>query len=102
MEVVLAKILVVDDDIHITNLITRFLRQKQYLVEYANDGQKARDIFKHFHPDLVILDINLPDTLGYNLCAEMQENNDVFVLMLTSRTDVEDKKKVFPQGRMII
>ncbi|MBD2394644.1 response regulator transcription factor [Cyanobacterium aponinum FACHB-4101] len=98
MEVVLAKILVVDDDIHITNLITRFLRQKQYLVEYANDGQKARDIFKHFHPDLVILDINLPDTLGYNLCAEMQENNDVFVLMLTSRTDVEDKKKGFSTG----
>lgn len=98
MEVVLAKILVVDDDIHITNLITRFLRQKQYLVEYANDGQKARDIFQHFHPDLVILDINLPDTLGYNLCAEMQENNDVFVLMLTSRTDVEDKKKGFSTG----
>lgn len=98
MELALAKILVVDDDIHITNLITRFLKQKQYLVEYANDGQKARDIFKHFHPDLVILDINLPDTLGYNLCAEMQENNDVFVLMLTSRTDVEDKKKGFSTG----
>lgn len=98
MEIALAKILVVDDDIHIANLITRFLKQKQYQVEFAHDGKQAREIFKNFHPDLVILDINLPDTLGYNLCAEMQGNNDVFVLMLTSRSDVEDKKKGFSTG----
>lgn len=98
MEVTLAKILVVDDDIHIANLITRFLKQKQYHVQFANDGQKAREIFKIFAPDLVILDINLPDTLGYSLCAEMRGNNDVFILMLTSRTDLEDKKKGFSTG----
>jgi DNA-binding response OmpR family regulator len=98
MEASLAKVLIVDDDIHITNLITRFLKQKNYQVEYASDGQTAREIFKVFRPDLVILDINLPDTLGYNLCEEMQKNNDVFILMLTSRTDVEDKKKGFLMG----
>jgi len=98
MEIALAKILVVDDDIHIANLITRFLKQKQYQVEFANNGKQAREIFNRFHPDLVILDINLPDTLGYNLCEEMRGNNSVFVLMLTSRTDVEDKKKGFSTG----
>ncbi|BAQ64514.1 response regulator transcription factor [Geminocystis sp. NIES-3709] len=98
MEVVSVKILVVDDDIAIANLITRFLKQKQYQVEFANDGKTAREIFQRFRPDLVILDINLPDTLGYNLCEEMQNNNDVFILMLTSRTDVEDKKKGFLIG----
>jgi DNA-binding response OmpR family regulator len=98
MEASLAKVLIVDDDIHIANLITRFLKQKNYQVEYASDGQTAREIFKVFRPDLVILDINLPDTLGYNLCEEMQKNNDVFILMLTSRTDVEDKKKGFLMG----
>lgn len=98
MEASLAKILIVDDDIHIANLITRFLKQKNYQVKYASDGQTAREIFKVFRPDLVILDINLPDTLGYNLCEEMQKNNDVFILMLTSRTDVEDKKKGFLMG----
>jgi len=98
MEVALAKILIVDDDIHISNLIRRFLTQKQYLVESASDGKTATEIFNRFRPDLVILDINLPDTLGYNLCQEMQNQNDVFILMLTSRTDVEDKKKGFLIG----
>ena len=98
MEIAPAKILIVDDDIHITNLIARFLKQKQYKIEFAYDGQTAKEIFRQFRPDLVILDINLPDTLGYNLCEEMQNNQDVFVLMLTSRTDVEDKKKGFSIG----
>lgn len=93
-----AKILIVDDDIHITNLIIRFLRQKDYLVESAYDGKTARQIFAEFSPDLVILDINLPDTLGYNLCEEMQSHSDVFILMLTSRTDTEDKKRGFLTG----
>ncbi|MBL1211016.1 response regulator transcription factor [Geminocystis sp. GBBB08] len=98
MEVALAKVLIVDDDIHIANLINRFLKQKNYRVESASDGKTAREIFSLFRPDLVILDINLPDTLGYNLCEEMQKNNDVFILMLTSRNDVEDKKKGFLIG----
>lgn len=98
MELAATKILVVDDDIHIANLITRFLKQKQYEVQSAIDGKAAKEIFSVFHPDLVILDINLPDTLGYNLCKEMQKNNDVFILMLTSRTDLEDKKKGFSIG----
>lgn len=98
MESISVKILVVDDDVAIANLISRFLKQKQYQVESANDGKTAREIFNYFRPDLVILDINLPDTLGYNLCQEMQNNNDVFILMLTSRSDVEDKKKGFSIG----
>ena len=61
MEVALAKILVVDDDIHIANLIARFLKQKQYQVECTHDGQNAIDIFRRFCPDLVILDINVED-----------------------------------------
>lgn len=92
------KILIVDDDVNIGNLISRFLQKKEYLVEYANDGKTAIEIFSQFKPDLVILDINLPDTLGYNLCTQMQNTSDVFVLMLTSRTDLEDKKKGFITG----
>lgn len=92
------KILVVDDDIHICNLIMRFLAQKNYQIEAANDGKTALEIFKKFQPHLVILDINLPDTLGYNLCEEMQKINNVFILMLTSRNDAEDKKTGFSKG----
>jgi DNA-binding response OmpR family regulator len=93
-----SKILIVDDDVNIGNLVSRFLRKKNYQIEYAPNGKMATEIFVNFKPDLVILDINLPDTLGYSLCTEMQNSSDVFVLMLTSRNDLEDKKKGFVTG----
>lgn len=93
----IAKILIVDDDSAIRNLILRFLSRK-YQVESAVDGKTAMAIFPQFQPDLVILDVNLPDALGYNLCEQMQSHTNVFVLMLTSRTDNIDKQQGFSQG----
>lgn len=93
-----AKILVVDDDPAIRTLIVRFLGQKGYAVAAATDGQSAKETFQSFSPDLVILDINLPDTLGYALCEQMQESKDTYVLILTSRTDATDKVRGFTQG----
>ncbi|MGF1480600.1 MAG: response regulator transcription factor [Cyanophyceae cyanobacterium] len=92
------KILVVDDDSAIRNLILRFLAQKNYQVESAEDGKSALSIFDRFAPDLVILDVNLPDALGYNLCEEMQSRTDVYILLLTSRADAADKKEGFLKG----
>ena len=94
----LAKILVVDDDPSIRNLIQRFLSKQNYQVESAEDGKTALAVFEQFNPDLVILDVNLPDTIGYNLCQEMQNRTKVFVLMLTSRGDEADKIRGFSQG----
>ncbi|MEC4986572.1 MAG: response regulator transcription factor [Oscillatoria sp. PMC 1068.18] len=93
-----AKILVVDDDPAIRNLIVRFLAQKSYQIESAVDGKTALAAFDKFHPDLVILDVNLPDVNGYTLCERMQSRTDVFVLMLTSRTDSADKIQGFSKG----
>jgi DNA-binding response OmpR family regulator len=93
-----AKILVVDDDPAIRNLITRYLSQQDYEVEAAKDGHIALEIFDKFHPDLVVLDVNLPDTTGFALCQEMQDRTSVFVLMLTSLTGEADKIKGFKQG----
>jgi DNA-binding response OmpR family regulator len=93
-----AKILVVDDDPAIRNLIFRFLSQKNYQMQMAADGKSALAVFERFSPDLVILDVNLPDALGYNLCEQMQERTNVFILMLTSRADTEDKKEGFLKG----
>lgn len=93
-----AKILVVDDDPAVRNLIQRFLIKQNYQVEAAEDGKNALSIFEQFNPDLVILDVNLPDTIGFNLCQEMQSRNGVFVLMLTSRTDEADKIRGFSKG----
>lgn len=93
-----SKILVVDDDPAIRNLIHRFLSQKNYQIESAGDGKTALAVFEQFNPDLVILDVNLPDAIGYNLCQEMQSRTDVFVLLLTSRADTGDKIQGFSKG----
>ncbi len=93
-----AKILVVDDDPAVRNLIQRFLIKQNYQVEAAEDGKTALALFEQFNPDLVILDVNLPDVIGFNLCQEMQGRNGVFVLMLTSRTDEADKIRGFAKG----
>lgn len=93
-----AKILVVDDETAIRNLIHRFLSKQDYQVESAEDGKSALATFESFNPDLVILDVNLPDANGYTLCQEMQSRTGVFILMLTSRTDESDKVRAFTQG----
>jgi two-component system, OmpR family, response regulator len=93
-----AKILVVDDDPAVRNLIHRFLTKQNYQMESAEDGKSAIAMFEQFNPDLVILDVNLPDANGYNLCQEMQARTGVFVLMLTSRTDEADKIRGFTIG----
>lgn len=89
------KILVVDDDPAIRNLISRYLSQQSYQVESAEDGQTALAKFEQLNPDLVVLDVNLPDTTGFKLCYEMQSQTSVLVLMLTSLKDkiVEGFKK---------
>ncbi|WP_338017015.1 response regulator transcription factor [Myxacorys almedinensis] len=76
----------------------RFLSKQSYQMESAEDGKTAMAMFEQFNPDLVILDVNLPDANGYSLCQEMQSRTNVFVLMLTSRTDEADKLRGFAQG----
>ena len=98
MAMAIAKILVVDDDRAIRELIQRFLSKLNYQVESAEDGRSALVVFEQFNPELVILDVNLPDVIGYNLCQEMQNRTKVFVLMLTSRADEADKIRGFSQG----
>ncbi|MBV9389632.1 MAG: response regulator transcription factor [Chroococcidiopsidaceae cyanobacterium CP_BM_ER_R8_30] len=98
MAMALAKILVVDDDPSIRNLIQRFLSKQNYQLEAAEDGRTALAVFERFNPDLVILDVNLPDATGYNLCQDMQSRTGVFVLMLTSRADEADKIQGFSKG----
>jgi two-component system, OmpR family, response regulator len=93
-----AKILVVDDDPAVRNLIHRYLSKQEYTVEAAEDGKTALTTFDQLNPDLVILDVNLPDTTGYSLCQEMQERTGVFVMMLTSRSDEEDVVQGFQRG----
>ena len=91
------KILIVDDDPGLHYLIERFLSFNNYLTKIASDCKTARQQFDIFKPDLVILDINLPDDTGFNLCAEMRKSN-VAILMLSSMVDNNYIIEAFAKG----
>lgn len=91
------KILVVDDDLSLQHLIDRFLSYNNYSIEIASNCAIAREKFQSFQPDLVILDVNLPDDTGLKLCQEMH-NFNVMIMMLSSMTDNAYVLEAFARG----
>jgi two-component system OmpR family response regulator len=92
------RILIVDDDPSICTLLKRYLQRQGYTVEVAATGAEGLQQLRTFQPDLVILDLNLPDVSGYSLCRQMQKETGVYVLMLTSRVNPADKLQGFQLG----
>ena len=97
MDKIAKKILVVDDDPALQNLICRFFGYNDYITESALDGKSARQILIKFKPDLVILDVNLPDDTGLNLCQEISRSNAI-VVMLSSMKDPDYVLDAFAKG----
>lgn len=91
------KVMIVDDDSAVRNLIGRFLAYNNYTIEMAADAKTARELFLTFSPDLVILDVNLPDESGFKLCQEIRDTG-VLVLMLTCMTDTNYILEGFEKG----
>ncbi len=91
------KILIVDDDPAICQLISRFFSYNNYHIESAADVRTARQLFQKLSPDLAILDVNLPDESGFSLCKEIRQTGTL-VLMLTCMTDTNYVLEGFEQG----
>jgi two-component system response regulator ResD len=89
----MAKILVVDDDEHICKLMEVYLKQEDYEVITAFNGQEALDKYYEHAPQLVVLDIMLPEMDGWQVCKEIREDSNIPVLMLTAKGEKEDKLK---------
>ena len=85
------KILVVDDEQAILDLLEMILKREQFQVARASDGKSAMALFDTFNPDLVLLDLMLPDKNGHDLCREMTKKRKVPIIMLTARNDIVDK-----------
>jgi DNA-binding response OmpR family regulator len=79
------KILVADDDLDLLGLVAYSLAQAGYLVVKASDGPGALATFDAESPDLVILDINMPGTSGFEVCTAIRARGDAPVMMLTAR-----------------
>ena len=85
------KILVVDDDINICELLSVYLRNEGYEVKTANDGQEGINYFKMYDPDLVLLDIMLPKKDGWEVCRQIRKISSKPVIMITAKGEVFDK-----------
>jgi len=86
-----AKILIVDDDKKIVELVTAYLKRDGYHVLAAYDGQQAIDLARHKQPDLIILDLALPQVDGMDVCRVLRAESNVPIIMLTARTTEDDK-----------
>jgi two-component system alkaline phosphatase synthesis response regulator PhoP len=85
------KILVIDDELNILNLVTSYLRPEGYEVYTANDGPSGLQAARAYKPDLIVLDIMLPGMDGIELLSRIRRESDVYVIMLTAKSEETDK-----------
>ena len=80
------KVLVVDDDVKTVELVKLYLKRDGYQVLTAYDGLEALRLAREDHPDLIVLDLMLPDIDGLEVCRALRNESDVSIIMLTART----------------
>lgn len=89
------KILVVEDDYDIHELLQNYLEHEGYQIVVAEDGEAAIDLFHQENPDLILLDIMLPKLDGYSVCKIIRQESDVPVIMLTALDNEQNQIKGF-------
>ena len=85
------KILIVDDDENIAELISLYLVKECYETQIVNDGESALEAFKTFNPNLILLDLMLPGMDGYQVCREIRKDNNTPIIMLSAKGEIFDK-----------
>ena len=85
------KIMIVDDDINICELIRLYLEKEKYTTVIVNDGLEAVQTFNEVNPDLVLLDIMLPGLDGWQVCRKIRNNSNVPIIMLSAKSETFDK-----------
>lgn len=92
------RVLIVEDDTDIADVLRRSLRNEGYDVRTSGDGAEALDIAAGFMPDLVVLDLGLPGMDGIEVCRRLRSEGDVPILMLTARSETEDRVEGLDSG----
>ena len=85
------KIMIVDDDNNIAELISLYLTKECFQCKIVNDGEKALQTFPTFHPNLILLDLMLPGIDGYQVCREIRHKSNVPIIMLSAKGEIFDK-----------
>lgn len=85
------KILIVDDDNNIAELVSLYLIKECFETKIVNDGESALEVFEDYNPNLILLDLMLPGIDGYQVCREIRAKSQVPVIMLSAKGEVFDK-----------
>ena len=94
----MAKVLIVDDEPNIREVVGLYLRREGYTVVEASDGEEALELYRQDRPDLVVLDLVLPKLGGLEVCRRIQSERRVPLMMLTARGEEEDIALGFEAG----
>jgi two-component system response regulator MprA len=97
-EPLLGRVLVVEDDEDIADVLRRSLRQEGHDVRTAADGEEALEAARDFSPDMVVLDLGLPKLDGVDVCRRLRSEGDVPILILTARSDTDDRVEGLDAG----
>ena len=85
------KILIVDDDANIAELISLYLTKECFETKIVEDGEEALKEFQAFNPDLILLDLMLPGIDGYEVCREIRKTSSTPIIMLSAKGEIFDK-----------
>ncbi len=86
-----SKVIVVEDEISINDILTSALRAEGFDVRSAFSSAEAKSVLEKFNPNLILLDINLPDEFGFELCKFINSRYSIPIIILTARNDIVDK-----------
>ena len=87
----MSKILMIEDEVKIARFVTLELEHEGYEVQCAYDGRAGLQLCESWQPDLLILDLMLPQLSGIEVCRRLRQNSDIPIIMLTAKDDVSDK-----------
>ena len=85
------RILIVDDDYNIAELISLYLTKECFETKIVGDGEEALRVFPEFQPNLILLDLMLPGIDGYQVCREVRSSSSVPIIMLSAKGEIFDK-----------
>jgi two-component system, OmpR family, KDP operon response regulator KdpE len=92
------RILVIDDEFQITRVLKRSLGAHRYDVRTASDGEAGLDLFRDFHPDLVITDLSMPEMSGIEVCRAIRKTSDIPIIVLSVRGEESVKVEALDAG----
>jgi two-component system alkaline phosphatase synthesis response regulator PhoP len=87
----MAKILIIDDESSIVNLVSVYLKPEGYEVYTAADGNAGLKAARSYKPDLIVLDLMLPGMDGFEVLSQLRRESNVYVILLTAKTEETDK-----------